>query len=304
LESLAGQLAQAVRIVNEREAREQERRQKEAALLENARVTRDLELAKQIQLSLLPTAPPSLPGVSIACRCIPASHVGGDYYDFFQRGDQLMDLVMADVSGHSVGAALIMVETRSVLRAQIQGTRSTGEILQVLNQLLYEDLTRAELFITMFCGKFDAVSRLLSYSNAGHTRPLLLRGGIWQELDAEGLILGVEYQVGFEEKSVALEPGDLLFMYTDGIIEAEGQAGELFGVERLCTLLYEMQRLGPEEIIEGVMARLALFTSGEPLQDDVSMVVMKVEKNRTQGALAKSSQLLHNEVDLTTRRWP
>ena len=276
LESLAGQLAQAVRIVSEREARDREREQKEAALLENARVTRDLELAKQIQLSLLPTSPPQLPGVSIACRCVPASHVGGDYYDFFQRGDALVDIVMADVSGHSVGAALIMVETRSVLRAQMQATKSTGEILKVLNQLLYEDLTRAELFITMFCGKFDARESVLSYSNAGHTRPLLLRGGSWQELDTEGLILGVEYQVAFEEKSVRLEPGDLLFIFTDGIIEAEGAPGEFFGVPRLCQLLFEVQKESPEAMIDAVLSRLAAFCGSGPLQDDVSMVVMKV----------------------------
>jgi phosphoserine phosphatase RsbU/P len=287
LESLAGQLAQAVRIVSERQAREQEREQKEAALLENARVTRDLELAKQIQLSLLPAFPPQLPGMSIACRCVPASHVGGDYYDFFPRGDQLVDVVMADVSGHSVGAALIMVETRSVLRAQMQATRSTGELLGVLNKLLYEDLTRAELFITMFCGKFDAARRVLSYSNAGHTKPLLLRGGIWQELDAEGLILGVEYQVNFEEKSVQLQPGDLLFMFTDGIIEAESAPGEFFGVARLTELLFGMQHESPESMIDAVLARLAAFSASGPLQDDVSMVVMKVGETGAQGNLAK-----------------
>jgi phosphoserine phosphatase RsbU/P len=276
LESLAGQLAQAVRIVAEREAREKEREQKEAAQLANARVTRDLELAKQIQLSLLPVEPPRLPGLELACRCIPASHVGGDYYDFFPRGSELVDLVMADVSGHSVGAALIMVETRSVLRAQMQATRSTGEVLGVLNSLLYDDLSRAELFITMFCGKYDLTLRTLSYSNAGHTRPLLLRGTGWQELDAEGLILGVEQQVGFEEKKVRLEPGDLLFLFTDGIIETENGKGEFFGVPRLCELLTSLKGEAPGTIIDQVLAGLNSFAGPGPLQDDVSMIVMKV----------------------------
>jgi sigma-B regulation protein RsbU (phosphoserine phosphatase) len=284
LESLAGQLAQAVRIVAEREAREGERRQKEAALLENARVTRDLELAKQIQLSLLPESPPLMPGARIACRCTPATHVGGDYYDFFQRGEELVDLVMADVSGHSVGAALIMVETRSVLRAQMQAARSTSEILRVLNDLLYEDLTRAELFITMFCGKFDGATRTLCYANAGHTRPLLFGKGGWQELDAEGLILGVEQKVAFEEKSVTLAPGDLLFIYTDGIIEAEHASGELFGVERLCEVLSGMLDQEPETIIDRIMAEVAAFSSPSPLQDDISMVVMKVLQNGAKSA--------------------
>ena len=282
LESLAGQLAQAVRIVNEREAREMERRQKEAALLENARVTRDLELAKQIQLSLLPEAPPKIVGLNIACRCIPATHVGGDYYDFFQRGDDLVDVVMADVSGHSVGAALIMVETRSVLRAQMQAVRTTKEILRVLNDLLYDDLTRAELFITMFCGKYDGATRTLSYANAGHSKPLLFRGGSWQELDTEGLILGVEREVIFEEKSVPLEPGDLLFIYTDGIIEAErssGRESEMFGVERLARLVSGMLDREPEHIVDTVLSEVAAFSTPSTLQDDISMVVIQVAKN-------------------------
>lgn len=286
LESLAGQLAQAVRIVAEREAREGERRQKEAALLENARVTRDLELAKQIQLSLLPEAPPEILGMSIASRCTPATHVGGDYYDFFQRRDDLVDFVMADVSGHSVGAALIMVETRSVLRAQMQAARSTREVLSVLNDLLYDDLTRAELFITMFCGKYDGTTRTLSYANAGHTRPLLFRDGKWQELDADGLILGVKRDVLFEEKSVKLALGDLLFIYTDGIIEAE-RGDELYGVERLCNLLSGMLDQDPESIIEKVMEEVAAYSSPSPLQDDISMVVMKLVKTGPKAPLAK-----------------
>jgi sigma-B regulation protein RsbU (phosphoserine phosphatase) len=278
LGSLAGQLAQAVKIVTEREAKEKERQQKEAALLENARVLRDMELAKQIQLSLLPDAPPTMPGVSFACRCIPAAHVGGDYYDFFQRGENSVDIVMADVSGHSVGAALIMVETRSVLRAQVHSSTSGTAILATLNELLYEDLTRAELFITMFYMKYDATSRRLSYANAGHNPPLLLRKGVMSctELDAEGLILGVYRSVMFEEKNIQLLKGDLLFIYTDGIIEADNGEGQLFGVGRLCSILTEVFEDEPEAIIERVLKEVAQYTLTSSLQDDISIIVMKV----------------------------
>lgn len=281
LESLAGQLAQAVQIVAERDAREIERRQKEAALLENARVTRELELAKQIQLSLLPEAPPEVPGLSIACRCIPATHVGGDYYDFFPYADGSLDLVMADVSGHSVGAALIMVETRSVLRAQVESgrARSPSETLRVLNHFLYDDLTRAELFITMFCAKYDPATRNFSYANAGHTRPILFRKGKMQELDAEGLILGVERGIPFEQRSMTLEPGDLLFIHTDGIIETQQASGELFGIPRLAAILAEMLDREPREVVERVLSEVNAFSAG-PLQDDISMIVMKVAKPR------------------------
>lgn len=278
LSSLAGQLAQAVRITTEMEAKEREREEKERALLENARVLRDMEIAKQIQRSLLPSAPPQLKGVEIACRCIAAAHVGGDYYDFFRRGEDLVDIVIADVSGHSVGAALIMAETRSVIRAEVQSVWSPGEILSILNNILHEDLSNAELFITMFYVKYNAESRQLFYANAGHNPPLLLRRGVGgcTELDAEGLILGVKQQVAFEEKSTELREGDILFLYTDGITETENAAGEFFGTERLCGVVAANGASTPEAIIESVLRELEVFCNAKPLRDDVSMVAVKV----------------------------
>lgn len=279
LSSLAGQLAQAVKIVSEREAKEKERQQKEEALLENARVLRDMEIAKQIQVSLLPASFPYLPGVRFAGCCVPAAHVGGDYYDYFLRGENDIDMIIADVSGHSVGAALIMVETRSVLRAQVHSTTFCTDILSVLNDLLYEDLTRAELFITMFYANYNAESRVLNYANAGHNPPLLLRRGklACTELDAEGLILGVNRAVSFEGKSIQLQQGDLILFYTDGIIEAQTAMGKLFGTERLCTILTEVFEDDPQKIIERILKEVTEYTSSTLLQDDISMIVMKVD---------------------------
>lgn len=278
LASLAGQLAQAVKIVEEREAREQERREKEKALLETARVTRDMELAKQIQLSLLPDTPPSIPGIDFASRCVPATHIGGDYYDYFARSPEIIDFVIADVSGHSVGAALIMVETRSVLRAQAMTTSSTGDIIRQLNALLYEDLSRAELFISMFYAKYDAGNKSLSYSSAGHNLPLLYRHSerSCEELDAEGMILGVKPVVEFEEKQLSMAPGDVLLLYTDGITEAENETGEMFGTERLITVLKDQAGLEAAEIVEGIYREVKLFTRAENQTDDISVVVLKM----------------------------
>jgi phosphoserine phosphatase RsbU/P len=279
--SLAGQLAQAVKIVEEREAKERERRQKEAALMENARVARDMELAKQIQLSLLPEAPPRMTGMELACRCVPATHVGGDYYDFFPRGDQVVDIAIADVSGHNVGAALIMVETRSVLRAQVATTNSTREILTRLNELLYEDLTRAELFITMFYAKYDSISRRLTYSSAGHNRPVLYRPSLpgCLDLDAEGLILGVRQSYEFEEKELVLREGDVLLFYTDGVTEATNPAGEMFGDDRLCPMLDRLHGEPAETILAELFSEVNDFAQGKGLDDDVSVVVMKITGN-------------------------
>ncbi|MSM38112.1 MAG: SpoIIE family protein phosphatase [Geobacter sp.] len=280
LSSLAGQLAQALKIEQERLEKDRERQEKEQAQLENARVLRDMEIAKQIQLSLLPATLPVVQGLQLASRCIPAAHVGGDYFDFFVRESGLVDLVIADVSGHNVGAALIMVETRSVLRAQGQAAGTASDVLNVLNRLLYEDLTRAELFVTMFYATYWAETRRLSYASAGHNKPLLIRGGNSEpavvELDAEGLILGVRMEVLFEEKSLVLEIGDVLLFYTDGITEATNSTGELFGELRLAEQVALLRDAGPEEIIEGVLTAAQRFTGTQGFSDDVSLVVVKV----------------------------
>ncbi|MGD0585428.1 MAG: GAF domain-containing SpoIIE family protein phosphatase, partial [Oryzomonas sp.] len=276
--SLAGQLAQAATIVREMEAKERERNEKEQALLEKARVMRDMEIAQQIQISLLPDAAPEMFGMDMAGRCISAAHVGGDYYDFFKRDDHTVDLLIADVSGHSVGAALIMAEVRTLLRAQVNSAHSASAILQILNSQLYDDLTRAELFITMFYAKYNSATGRLSFSNAGHNRPMISRDGGHSciELDTEGLILGVKTSVVFEERSFDLKTGDVLLFYTDGLTEARNGSDELFGNERVCALLGTLRHLPAREIIDSFYAAVRDFTASETLQDDISLVVLKI----------------------------
>jgi len=255
-----------------------ERRKAEKVLLENSRLLRDMELARQIQLSLLPGSPPELKGVLLAGRCVPATHVGGDYYDYYQRDEGQFDLVIADVSGHSIGAALMMVEFRSVLRSSIHSFSSTGDMLEFLNDLLYEDLNKSGLFITLFFIKYDPLTRILDYSNAGHTLPLLVRmdEGTCRELDAEGLILGVRMGVEFEEKRIQMHAGDLLVLHTDGIIESENSSGEQFGIDRLCTIVQAQRSEPPQAIIDAVLQEVSIFRGATPQEDDVTLIIMKV----------------------------
>jgi sigma-B regulation protein RsbU (phosphoserine phosphatase) len=278
LASLAGQLAQAVTIVREIEAKGRERSQKEQALLQNARVKRDMEIAQQIQLSLLPDRAPDLFGIEMGGRCISAAHVGGDYYDFFLRDEHSVDLLIADVSGHSVGAALIMAEVRTLLRPQVNSAHSASAVLKLLNSQLYDDLTRAELFITMFYARYNSATGRLSYANAGHNRPLICREGEDSciELDAEGLIIGVKPSVIFEERIIELVKGDVVLFYTDGLIEATNQAGDLFGTERVCSQLSKLRHLPVKDIIDSFYTAVTDFTGLDILQDDVSLVVLKI----------------------------
>jgi phosphoserine phosphatase RsbU/P len=253
-----------------------ERKQAEQALLENNSILKELEIAKQIQLSLLPPSPPPMQGIDCAGRCVSATHIGGDYYDIFLNGDEV-EIVIADVSGHSVGAALIMVETRSVLRAQLETLHSPSQILATLNDLLHDDLSRAELFITMSYLSYHTKTRCLRYTNAGHPPPLLYRAsaGTFQELDTEGLIIGVKKEVEFEERSLGVEHGDLLLLYTDGVIEAEGPSGAMFGTRRLQGIVAKECGKPANEIISAILAAVRAFSCAAAFKDDISMLVLK-----------------------------
>jgi sigma-B regulation protein RsbU (phosphoserine phosphatase) len=175
-----------------------------------------------------------------------------------------------------------MIEVRSTLRAE---TRRVAEapvgpatILRDLNELLFDDLNRAELFITMFYFKYFPDSRILKYANAGHNWALLLRRGeaSCAPLDAEGLVLGVRRGVEFEERSVSLAIGDKLLLYTDGITETQNVEGTFFGMERLCGLFVAYREMSPEATIEKLLADVRAFRGDAPLHDDISMVILRV----------------------------
>jgi hypothetical protein len=241
---------------------------------------RELEIARDIQQGLLPNRTPQVSRISMAGTCLPARDVGGDYYDFLSAGPDAVDLLIADVSGHTVGAAFIMTEARTFIRARAPELTRPSAILQALNTFSYEDLSRAELFITMFYAKYDAAGRTLSFASAGHNPPLLWRKGgrSCERLDAEGLILGVNPLVDFEERSVQLQQGDVLLLYTDGITEAEDREGNFFGEDRLCALLGKYRDLKPIQLIKQLLESVHRFTGEEPLHDDLTLVVMRVEE--------------------------
>ncbi|HYE37419.1 PAS domain S-box protein [Methylocaldum sp.] len=245
----------------------------------------EMEIARQIQLSLLPSVPLRMDGALVAGYCLPAVHVGGDYFDYFAT-EEGVDIVIADVSGHSVGAALIMAETRSTLKmgtdwmakGQPRLRNGAEKTLSVLNDILFEDLNRASFFISMFYLRYHADTRWITYANAGHNRPLLLRRGERNctELDAEGLILGVKKGVAFEEKALSLNEGDMVLLYTDGVTEARNKQGEFFGEPRLCELFITHSQASPQELIEIIVDELGKFCQSRSFDDDISLVVLKV----------------------------
>lgn len=240
---------------------------------------RELAIAKNIQLSLLPTKIPDVEGVKLGGLCIPAKEVGGDYYDYLPHGDSRLDLVIADVSGHNVGAALIMAETRTLIRSRSSHFKNPQDLLQELNSFFYDDLTRAELFITLFYLQYDCVQKKIRYSSAGHSPTLLWRASEKNciKLDPEGLIIGVKKSFQYEQETLNLGPGDVLLLYTDGVTEAANEKNELFGDERLQKLLSDCNHMQPEMLIDHIVEQVQLFSGHQSFQDDVSLVVMKIE---------------------------
>jgi sigma-B regulation protein RsbU (phosphoserine phosphatase) len=152
-------------------------------------------------------------------------------------------------------------------------------VLHDLNDLLYDDLTRAELFITMFCCRFEPLTRALKFANGGHNPPLLLRAeaGVCAELDGDGMVLGAKRSVAYEERALALHPGDRVLLYTDGVTEAQSPTGEFFGVSRLCESFRAHRRLAPEEILSALLDDVRSFCAAAPLSDDVAIVVLEIK---------------------------
>jgi len=237
----------------------------------------EIKIAQRIQASLSPSAPIKSNHFEVTGYCLPADQVGGDYFDYFYRNEDHLDMIIADVSGHSIGPALFMVETRSAIRTQANGSGTPAETLKVLNNFLFEDLDRSDYFITLFYLQYNITNHQLSFANAGHPPPLLLSPfqSECRELDADGLILGVNKNVVFEEKTTTLSQGDLILLYTDGLTEAENADGEFFGLKRVNDILVQHALKSPQAIIEALLEQLKQFCRSEPFNDDITLMIFK-----------------------------
>lgn len=246
-------------------------------LIEASEQQKQLKIAEDIQLDLLPKKMPEVANLDIAGICVPAKQVGGDYYDFITYPHEL-DIVIADVSGHNIGAALLMASTRTFIRAHNQQMFPPQTTLSTLNNFLYQDLTSSELFITMFYLRFELQKNNLIYANAGHNKPLIYRPATdsFEHLDAEGMILGILPKVDFEQKEIAVDSGDILVLYTDGIVEAQNQFDELFGMQRFKDMIRDHHTKNSNEIINIALDETRLFQGRRHFNDDVTMVVVKI----------------------------
>jgi sigma-B regulation protein RsbU (phosphoserine phosphatase) len=266
-----------VNVIRERETiKERDRYQLELQIKKA-----ELIVAADIQKSFLPGKIPSLKGFDIAATSIPAKEVGGDFYDFTIKDDNLQ-LVIADVSGKGVPAALFMALSRIIVRACSAPLRGGFERLRCANQMIVEESGSATsgMFVTLFLARLNLLDRSLSYANAGHNPPLLFRADSKsiERMDVTGVALGMMTDMEYEQRQVVLKPGDVLLLYTDGIVEAMNGKEEFFGESRLRSSLAAAAGLSAQEILASVLRDLKVFTGGVEQSDDITALVIKVER--------------------------
>ena len=237
---------------------------------------RELDVAQQVQMSALPKDLPSSETHDVQALMIPAREVGGDFYDFFPLSDELIGLVIADVSGKGIPAALFTLMTRTLLKGTARDSPSPADCLGLVNDLLAED-NETCIFITLFYGVFDLRDGSFRYSNGGHNPPRLVRGDSQvEELPTtENLVLGIAPGHEYRNGEIRLAPGDVLFLYTDGITEAQNSNDEEFGEERLDAKLASLGQIPAREIVTTVVDEVRAFAGDAPQSDDITCIAMR-----------------------------
>lgn len=254
-----------------------EREQLNQSALEKRKLDEALKFAQTIQMGMLPNIfpDPATSRTDLAALLIPAKVVGGDFYDFFELGEDKVGLVIADVSGKGVPAALFMAKSMTLIRALASVGRSPAEVLRAANEELALD-NAASMFVTVFIGVLDRARGVLVYANGGHNPPMLVRSGVVSELtDADAVPLGTVGGMEFIEASLQLQPEDLLFMFTDGINEAMDPDNVEFGDPRLRQFLAETSANGASEVIARVINAVRAHARGAEQSDDITVMTLR-----------------------------
>ncbi|HWQ33966.1 MAG TPA: GAF domain-containing SpoIIE family protein phosphatase [Blastocatellia bacterium] len=267
LENIANHLS--IAIVNARLYTERVERER--------RLEREILMARDVQRAMIPDGSPAMKGFDIAARLEPALNLSGDFYDFVKLSDKRLALMIGDVAGKGVRAAMGMAAVRSIVRNFIRSNAHPTRVLRSSNTRLHRDLGR-QLLVTLVYGVLDAETRTFQYCNAGHNAPILVRpNGKWRALKAGGLLLGVFDKQQYKSETLHLERGDLLFFYTDGLNEAHTPAPDRieFGEKRLIEFLVANRHLKANALADAVITRIREFSEGAHQHDDLTLMVVK-----------------------------
>lgn len=252
-------------------------------LADRVTMKRDLEIAKEIQTWLMPATPPQVPGIEMAFATRPANTVAGDYYDAFVRTGTKdaercppMLMIVADVAGKSVPAALLMATLQASLHTLSSACATLPELVERLNLYSCERNVGGQRFTTAFLADLDPLTRQLTYINAGHNWPVLRRAsGAIERLQTGGVPLGLMAKATYECGQVKLEPGDVLLVFTDGLMEAENDREEEYGEGRMLGMLNSRAGRSAQEILQALMGSADQFVGTVPQHDDITCVVMR-----------------------------
>jgi sigma-B regulation protein RsbU (phosphoserine phosphatase) len=266
---------------------------------EKSRMQSELDIAREVQRQLFPRTLPRVPGLELFGLCNPARSVSGDYYDFIQIDSNRVGLVLGDIAGKGISAALLMAAIQSSLRAQFYNGMSrhgldlavpfsTAEVVKRLNHQLYES-TSTEKYATFFYAVYDGTTRTLTYTNAGHLPPVLYRRERMERLSAGGTVVGLFSPVEYAQAMVRLEPGDTLLAFTDGLTEPENIFGEEFGEERLLAATARVLNSPLDKLAGEVYEAVMEWTGSPELQDDMTLIVARAADGENQ-PLAESPE--------------
>jgi serine phosphatase RsbU (regulator of sigma subunit)/catechol 2,3-dioxygenase-like lactoylglutathione lyase family enzyme len=256
-------------------ALEAQRRAAAAKLESERRTAQEIEIAKQVQARLFPQRVPPLRTLDYSGLCIQARQVGGDYYDFLDLSGERLGLVIGDISGKGIAAALLMANLQANLRSQCAVARDQPErLLQSVNQLFCQNAADGA-YATLLFADYDDQSRQLRYANCGHHPALLLRNdGVLERLDSTGTVLGLFREWQCEARECELFPGDILALYTDGITESFDGAGEEFGECRLIDSLRKHRELPSDALVDAIVADVRRFSPHDQ-HDDITLIIAK-----------------------------
>lgn len=255
----------------------------QAELIVKERLQNEMEIAQRIQGMLVPKQSPKIPGFSLSKLYSAAEEVSGDYFDFIDLGKGFWGMTVADVSGKGVPGALVMAQTRSVLRSIANLSHSPSKVLSKTNLQMYRDLPE-NMFVTISYLVLDAAKRAVTISRAGHLAAIIFRKATRTcELEMPtGIAIGISdpdtFDLMLSERSVKLNPGDFILLYTDGVDEATNTSKDLFGSERLMETLKQAAGLTAEAIVERVEQAVKAFVGPAPQNDDITMILVKLEE--------------------------
>lgn len=255
-----------------------ELKEAQSQIIEKERLERELEVAADIQLSILPDVLPDTEEFGFGAKILPARQVGGDFYDVFQLKDDRIGVVIGDVADKGVPSALFMARAHALIMAEADIAITAAEVMQLVNSHITR-LQKSTQFVTVLYGILDLKTRLFSYARAGHEPPLLLHpdGSVERIPHSAGMALGLWDPITLDEKEITLAPGDTLIMYTDGMTDCRNPEGESFGLDRIKLLLSDLTKLNGQLICDKLLETLLAYQNGAKQDDDVTLVAIKAK---------------------------